>query len=132
VNVRQRSEDYPHPDHILPTRLGNVLRRGEEEAGIEGGRGAFIQAVFDDLPLSLKIEHDEQRARLDMYSSMVYIVVLVSVVGAVRFCIQDVRYSVASVVIGALCGVLMYRAALTTARAFAGLLGLFKKYAKIP
>jgi hypothetical protein len=121
VNVQKRIRDFPEPDRVLPTRLGNILRRHEDmtnETSVE----TFVQRVFDDLSPSLQTEHDEQRTRLALYCSMVFVVAFVATVAAARVASQHGAYSLGSLVVGAVLMQLMYRAALASARAYGGLL----------
>ena len=76
VNLDKKRRDYPEARRSLPTRLGNILRAHEDDTGQDDVE-TFIQRVFDDLPPSLKAEHDEQRTRLDLYCSMVFVVAFV-------------------------------------------------------
>ncbi len=129
VNVEKRLADFPEAHRILPTRLGNVLRRYEDQTENPAVE-TFVQRIYDDLPLSLKIEHDEQRTRLDLYCSMVFVVAIVTTIGTVRFALQDPRYALSAIVAGLLAASLMYRAAVATARAYGGLLMVAAEYAE--
>jgi hypothetical protein len=117
ANVEKQLTDFPRPERTLPTRLGNILRAHEDQLGRQSVE-SFIQDVFDELPQSLREDHDEQRTRLDLYCSMVFMVA----VGVVRFIPQHWPYAVGSAAIGAVGMWLMYRAALATARAYGQLL----------
>lgn len=122
INLRRRLADYPQvPSHILPTRLGNILRRREDDTGREEVEG-FIEAVFDDLPFSLQLAHDEQRTRLDLYCSMVFVIALSAVVAAARFGFQHWPYQVGALLLALVSGCVVYLAALTSARHYGSLL----------
>ena len=65
--------DYPRDaSRVMPTRLGNVLRRYEVETGADDIE-RFVERVYRRLPFSMQLSHDEQRARLDLYCSMVFV-----------------------------------------------------------
>lgn len=122
LNVDKRRRDYPKPHRILPTRLGNVLRRHEDNMGVTNVE-RFVQEAFDRLPLSMKVEHDEQRTRLDLYCSMVFVVLLVNSVAVILFLAVDgVVYALGAAAIALIGIFMMYRAAIASARAYGGLL----------
>lgn len=77
---------YPEPDRIMPTALGNVLRRHEDLAGSQYGLTALV--VIPHLALIAPKEHldylDDRRNELD---------------GAVRFCLVWALCAIATVVV---------------------------------
>jgi hypothetical protein len=128
VNVRKRLYDYPGPNRMLPTRLGNVLRRHEDETGAAQVE-TLVQRVFDQLPASLKTEHDEQRTRLDLYCSMVFVLAITVAIAIGRFSADHPWYAIGALASGSAGIWLMYRAAVATARAYGGLLLRIAPYA---
>jgi hypothetical protein len=121
VNVDKRLSDFPRPERTLPTRLGNILRAHEDQVGGESVE-SYVQRVFDKLPPSLQENHDEQRTRLDLYCSMVFVVGLSGLTGVAILAPRHWPYA-ASTAGAALIGMwLMHRAALATARAYGQLL----------
>jgi hypothetical protein len=66
---RRVNVDYPVSNRTLPTRVGNILK-AHEDAARQPDIESFVQRVFDDLPVSLQMDHDEQRTRLDLYCSI--------------------------------------------------------------
>lgn len=67
---------------MMPTRVGNVIRRAEIEALGEDPRMEMAVArVFDRLPTALQVQHDEARGQLDLYGLLVAASLLLSVVG---------------------------------------------------
>jgi hypothetical protein len=115
LNVDKKRRDLPRPRRALPTRLGNILRAHEDETG-EADVETFVQRVFDDLPASLRAEHDEQRTRLDLYCSMVFVVASITAIAAARLGPLGYQYIVGSLLAGLALMWLMYRAALASAR----------------
>lgn len=73
-DLRTRRTEYPEPHRILPTQLGNVLRSTEDvlELGEEGLEG-YVAAHRHLMPLNTRVQHDQFRTRLDMYSIMVFV-----------------------------------------------------------
>lgn len=121
VNVGKRRQDFPRPRRVLPTHLGNVLRKFEDDTGWRSPESR-VQELFDDLPFSLKVEHDEQRTRLDLYCSVVVVTGAVTMLAVARFAEQHPGYSAAAATVGLVTMWLMYRAAIASARAYGRLL----------
>jgi hypothetical protein len=121
VNIDERLRFIPTSQRVLPTQLGNVLRSCEDQVG-RSPIESFIQEVFDQLPLSLRVEHDEERGRLDLYCSMVFVLLLVTVLTVCRLAFAHILWCLPAVTVLA-CGTwLMYRAAIASAQAYGALL----------
>jgi hypothetical protein len=121
-NVEKRLADYPRDEsRIMPTRLGNVLRRYEAETGADDVEG-FIERVYRHLPFSLQLSHDEQRARLDLYCSMVFVLWFCALVATARFGWWDWPYTVGFVGAAVVASIVAYRAAVASARYYGTLL----------
>lgn len=129
INLERRLIDYPAQHRIAPTILGNILRRSRDDIDVDDAQ-RFVQRVFDELPLSLRIEHDEQRTRLDLYCSMVFVLAFVVLVAVIRFAVHHPIYAVASVAVGSAAMLLMYRAAIVSARAYGGILRVAAEHYK--
>jgi hypothetical protein len=121
VNLTKRLRDYPDERDMLPTKLGNVLRRFENDTGSEAIEG-MVDRVFDRLPFSLKLAHDEQRGRLDVYCSMSFVIPLVTILALARFGLHHRMYSFGALTIGFVAAAFFYRAAVASARYYGGLL----------
>jgi hypothetical protein len=116
VSLMKQLRDYPVRS-ILPTRLGNVLRHHEDQTGrveVEG----MVSELYDNLPFSLRLTHDEQRSRLDVYCSMVFVLLTVAVLAVARFGQEHWHYGLAALVVGAFGAWFAYRAAVASARAY--------------
>jgi hypothetical protein len=113
--------DYPAPHEMMPTLVGNILRRHELLAVGRTPVPSFVQERFHRLPQQIQEEHDEQRTRLDLYSTMLGVVGAVSVAGMVRLMLHP-YYVVGIAVLGALAAVAVHRATVATARAYGNLL----------
>jgi hypothetical protein len=127
-NVDKRLRGYPRPVHVLPTRLGNMLRSHEDRAfrGHTGAVEGAVQRVFDSLPSSLQTAHDRQRTRLDLYCSMVVVAAVVTVVAVVVLWSEG-WYPAAAVALGVAAMQLNYRAAVASAGAYGGILEVIGK-----
>lgn len=69
----EESEFPPQESRVLPTRLGNLIRAGEDgldNAGhdLEG----FALRMRSLAPLNVQSQHDQFRTRLDMYCTLVF------------------------------------------------------------
>jgi hypothetical protein len=121
VNVEKALDDFPHSKHIMPTRLGNVLRRFENDTGYETVQD-LVDRSFHLLPPSLQSSHDEQRGRLDLYCSMFLVAVSSAIIAAVRFNSTHPIYTVVSVIVASVAALSLYRAAVASARYYGSLL----------
>jgi hypothetical protein len=118
-------KEYPRSQRlIMPTKLGNTLRAREEYVlqGTGGTLETFVQQVFDELPQSIQVEHDQYRSRLNLYCSLVLVFVVsgvmwVSLLGGYESgpCAAGIGIALALISIS-------YRAAVASARAYGGLL----------
>ena len=72
---------YPVDSRILPTKLGNLLRSTEDQLRHAGGdvRG-FVLRQRDKVSRRVQMHHDQFRARLDMYCTLVFVSVFLTVV----------------------------------------------------
>lgn len=120
INVAKRLRDYPDAERLMPTRLGNVLRRHEDMTG-ERRLEFFMHRVFDDLPLSMQVGHDVQRNRLDLYCSMVFVLGLAGVVTVARLWAHD-SYAWGAAAITVVAIWFTNRAAIASARSYGGIL----------
>lgn len=113
----------------MPTRLGNVLRHYEDLTGHEEVEN-LVDDVFDVLPFSLRLAHDEQRSRLDLYCSMIFVLGAVGVVAISRFWIAHWCYALAAAVICLIGARFCYRAGVASARAYGTILVTISKYGR--
>jgi hypothetical protein len=127
VGLMKRLEDYPIPRHVLPTRLGNVLRHFEDKTEHQEVE-SLVEDRWDRLPFSLKLRHDELRGRLEIYCSMVFVAAFVGVFAAIRFAGSHPPYALAACVIAIAGMVFFYNAAVASARAYGPLLRRIARY----
>jgi len=121
VNLDKKLADFPRGKHTLPTRLGNVLRHFEDETNF-GRVETMIDEVFDSLPASLRVSHDEQRSRLDLYCSMQIALVAGGLIAILRFGWHHRCYSAAAIGVVFVGIWIFYRAAVASARYYGSLL----------
>lgn len=127
TNVQRRLEDFPNANRLLPTRLGNILRRFEDDTGSDSVT-TLVSDVFDDLPFSIQIAHDEQRGRLDLYCSMTFVWCFVTVIAVVRFAFSNPVYAAGAAAVGVVSAWFTYRAAMASARHYGLLLVSISQY----
>lgn len=118
--------DYPRQKREIPTRLGNVLRAYEDKTGARRPE-SFIQRVFDHLPFSMQVDHDDARNRLDLYAAMVFVM---PVAGLIAFGLLAPYWGYAgSVLVVCLAGAYAsYLAAVASARAYGPILANIAVY----
>lgn len=126
-SLQKRLDDYPIIERLQPTRLGNVLRKWEDDTGVENIQ-SLVDDVFDDLPFSLKVTHDEQRQRLDLYASMTFVSLVLAGLGAAFFLAGHPGYALVTVLACATTGILSYEAAIGSARYYGRLLPRIAEY----
>lgn len=112
--VERRLKDFPSPKRVLPTMLGNVLRKHEDQMRVPRP-GSFVVRHFDGLPFTLQVDHDEARNRLELYCAMVFVLWLASALAILRLWSHP-WYGAAAVIVFLISGYLSYRAAIATAR----------------
>lgn len=70
----EEEKDFPEVSRTLPTRLGNVLRSTEDELDTAGNEVAdFVFSRRELVPERIRLQHDQFRTRLDMYSTLVMV-----------------------------------------------------------
>ena len=113
----QAERQYPPERRLLPTRLGNTLRAYESGLRLDHGVSLenYVRFVFDDLPPGVQLEHDQFRARLELYCSL-FVVFLIS--GALGVVVLD--HTARFTILGSLLALawISYRAAISSAREY--------------
>lgn len=120
-----RIGEYPSAVHrVLPTRLGNTLRAYEERASEDanGDLEIWVMRIFDRLPLSLQISHDQFRSRLDLYCSLVLVAGFLGAVGIALLYGRGWAQVAWAAGIAVAMAWLVYRAAIASGRAYGGVL----------
>jgi hypothetical protein len=65
---------YPITSRTLPTKLGNTLRKTEDELVAAGGDvQGYAFRGREALSQRVQLQHDQYRTRLDMYSTLVFV-----------------------------------------------------------
>lgn len=115
---------YPARDRLLPTRLGNVLRAGEDEAGDRYGlaTNTMFRRLYPGLPDRFGSLIDDARDQLDT-AARLCVTLLVATVVSAALLVTHVRW-LALPAGTALLAWVAYRAAVRTARIYGETLGL--------
>lgn len=81
--IDARLDSYPDANRVLPTRLGNVLRAAEDKLplGDDEDLEGFVIRHYDQLPATLKSEHNDFRTRLEMYCCLVLVFAVLAPLG---------------------------------------------------
>ena len=118
VSVDKKLRDYPVRGRSLPTRLGNVLRAHEDRTGRREVETLALEA-YDDLPLGVKVRHDEHRNRLDLYASLMFVELALIALALARFFPSPQPWFCApAAVSGLILMIVTYRAAIASARIY--------------
>lgn len=126
--VGNRLSDYPAiVSHIMPTRLGNILRRYEDDTHQDDVEH-FVERVYDSLPFTMQLSHDEQRTRLDLYCSMAFVLWFAAITSSLGFDPSLWRYWVGSIVLAACGSTMTYFAAIATARHYGSILAAISEW----
>ena len=114
--------EFPLPHRLLPTRLGNVMRAGEDHVklGPDEDLEGFMIRHIDELPATIVSEHAAYRRRLEMYCGLMFVLgllVMISVIcvwGSTTGIVWRVLVPLAYVAAAWTC----YRAAIASALGF--------------
>lgn len=119
--LEARVGEYPEPHRVLPTRLGNVLRSAEDRVVRDGhDLEGFVMRNYDKIPSRLMEQHDQFRARLDMYCTLVPVFLFLAVSFA-GLSAKGRPFWIAAISGAVACGVLTvvsYQAAVASARGY--------------
>jgi hypothetical protein len=116
VVVENRLAVYPKEGWLMPTMLGNILRRHEQQMNVRNVE-SFVQDHFDELPPSLQRTHDEVKTRVDLYASLVFLLPLLGAF-ALAALLPDGWYVLGVEMALAALTLVAHRAALASARAY--------------
>jgi hypothetical protein len=119
-----RMNDYPARDRLLPTRLGNALRAGEDEAGDRYGlaTNTMFPRLYPILSDRFGRLMDDARDQLDM-TARLCVTLLVATVASTALLATHIRWLLLPAGTALLAWV-AYRAAVRTARTYGVTLGL--------
>lgn len=120
VIVDNRLAAYPKEGWLMPTMLGNIVRRHEQQMNVPNVE-SFVQDHFDELPPSLQHTHDEVKTRLDLYASLVFLLPVLGMF-ALAVLLPDGWYVVGVEAVVAAFTLVAHRAAVASARAYGSVL----------
>lgn len=111
--------EFPVESRTLPTRLGNVLRAAEDELQhTDGDLATFVMNRRSLLPPSVRTQHDQFRTRIEMYSILVFVALIVAVSALA------ILWSIRGIEVAFICGgsaliaFTSYHAAIASARGY--------------
>jgi hypothetical protein len=117
---------YPELYRILPTKLGNTLRSGEDllELGADEDLEAFVYRRYKFMTSELKAEHDRYRSQLNIYSLLTFIFASLTVISPISLPhrMTDIVGETAFGAIYAVLAFVSYQAAVASARGYATVL----------
>lgn len=125
AEMEERVKEFPALHRLLPTRLGNVLRATED--GLTNGLGDVSQFALRRrslVPPRVQVQHDQFRARLDMYATLSVVSALLVAMSAVLLFWGGVDWRHVALVAAAFAvfAVVAYRAAVASARGYCTIL----------
>lgn len=122
--LQERIKEFPALHRILPTRLGNVLRTTEDDLDdTAADLSTFALRRRSMVPPRTQLQHDQFRARLDMYATLTVVTTLLA-----GLSLAILIGAVAPVAVTLVCAVFLlaalvaYRAAVASARGYASIL----------
>lgn len=133
--LRAQLNDFPDPDRILPTRLGNILRAAEDRLRLlretNQGLETFVIRYYDQLPTTLRSQHNHYRTRLEMYCSLILVFLALAVTAAASLGnVQPAWGGILATTAYLGMAQVSYEAAATSARHYGEILGEIGEYVK--
>jgi hypothetical protein len=85
--IGSRIREHPKVHRLRPTRLGNIIRATEDSLNLSENETlqAFVLRRRELVSTRVKQHHDQYRTRLDMYCTLVFIYVILSMLSLVLF-----------------------------------------------
>lgn len=127
-SIDKALRDYPKANREIPTRLGNVLRAYEDRTGARRPE-SFVQRVFDHLPFSMQVDHDDARNRLDLYAAMVFVLPMAGLIAS-GLLLPSWIYAISALVVCVIGACSSYLAAVASARAYGPILANIGAYVR--
>jgi hypothetical protein len=115
-------KQYPHPHCILPTKLGNTLRSGEDQLprGTEEELEEFVYRRHGQMSAELNVRHDQFRSRLNIYCLLTLIFSGLAIVSPVALVHRrtDLIGGAVFLVVYAILALISYQASIASARGY--------------
>lgn len=122
ASTKKKIEEFPPPNQLRPTKLGNILRATELGLHVDKGEDlqGFVLRRRALITPRLELHHDQFRTRLDMYCTLVVVFVLLAALSGVLFTTAPVSLLGAAVVVAVFVGMAItsYSAAIASARGY--------------
>jgi hypothetical protein len=119
--MEERVKEFPAPHRLMPTSLGNLLRATEDGlTHTEGDVSQFALRRRSLIPRRVQVQHDQFRARLDMYATLSVVSALLVVLSVVLLVWGGVDWRQVALVAAmfAVFALVAYRAAVASARGY--------------
>ena len=120
----EKLSEFPQTNHLLPTRLGNVLRVAKDQAPSVSTQSTVLLTRFDEVPAELRSNHDRYRSRIDMFCSLVAVFALLFTIVAVAAIVFRNQWGLRTGLMSGylIAAVLAYHAAVANVSAYAAAL----------
>jgi hypothetical protein len=130
--LARRIREYPEPNRILPTRLGNILRATEDSLGAGDDLETWGLTRLDAVSARLQQHHEQFRTRLDMDCVLVFSSLLLAIAAAALLFPVVASPLGPSIAVAAFLGLAAtcYSAALASARGYCSVLRSVKAAAE--
>lgn len=113
---------YPEPYRILPTKLGNTLRSGEDRLRLAPGEDleGYVYRRYDRMTPDLKAEHNRYRSQLNIYCLLTFIFIALAGVAIILLphTLGYLAGEIAFTAVYACLAVVSYQAAMASARGY--------------
>lgn len=118
----KKINDFPPPNRLRPTKLGNIIRATEETLHRENGEDlqGFVLRRRALITPRLELHHDQFRTRLDMYCTLVVIFAFLAAFSAILFATAQMPFLGAVIVVAifVVMAMVSYSAAIASARGY--------------
>ena len=128
--INEIEEFLPPPRRIMPTRLGNTLRTGEDLLGARESvlLRTYVIDRWERMPVDLRAQFDQFRSRMNMYCMLVFVALVLALFSAVFLGLAHLaRFATGFSIAYAVLALASYRAAVFTARALGDILSSIQR-----
>lgn len=123
LRLRHELSEFPKDSRIMPTKLGNILRRAEDRLRNTGGDvEGFVMRHRQHAPPRVLAHHDQFRTRLDMYCTLVFVSAVLAGASVPVLWELDTIDQIAVPLVFLMTSLASYGAALSSARGYSTVL----------